>query len=156
MCCIISAKDTSKQPIRDMKQKYFWLKLVGTAMLLHVLLILLSIIEVVIYSFLINPGHDDVFYEAHATRSAPWVSYIFGSLFVFLFVKRFVQRFNQQQLLYALALPIVYTIIDYIIISIAMDDTESWVTQFFIGSGLKILAGLIAYFIYGRKELRTP
>jgi hypothetical protein len=134
-----------------MKQKQFWLKILGTAILLHIVLILLSILEVIIYSYLINPGHNKEIYEAHATQSGPWISYIFGSLFVFLIVKRYINRFKKQQLLYALALPIIYSVIDYIIFSLSTPDVSVFVTQFIIGKAVKILAGIIAYFIYSKR-----
>ena len=77
-----------------MKQKLFWLKLIGIVLLLHVVLILLSIIEVAIFSYLITPGKDTAFYSAHAKVSAPWIAAIFGSLFIFLLVKRFIKKIS--------------------------------------------------------------
>jgi hypothetical protein len=135
-----------------MKQRHFWLKLVGAALLLHIVLIILSVLEVVIYSHLINPGHGKAFYETHAGRSAPWISYIFGPLFIFFLVKRFIRRFKHQHLLYSLALPIVYAVIDYILFSIMTTDGRTLDKQFVIGKTVKASAGLIAYFIYTKKN----
>jgi hypothetical protein len=35
-----------------------WLKILGWAILIHVILIVLSILEVVVYSTIINTGHE--------------------------------------------------------------------------------------------------
>lgn len=102
-----------------MRQKNFWLKLTGVAILLHILLILISILEVVIYSYLIVPGKSKEFYNTHATISAPWISAIFGSLSMFFLVKWFTKRFSQQQLTYVIGLPVIYITIDLILFFVA-------------------------------------
>ena len=44
----------------------------------HVVLVLLSVIEVAAYASLVAPGLPHSAYEAHASVSAPWVSIVFG------------------------------------------------------------------------------
>ena len=45
------------------EQKYIpWPHIIGWSVLLHVILLTCSIIEVVIYSMLINPGKSEKFY----------------------------------------------------------------------------------------------
>ena len=134
-----------------MKQKFFWLKLIGTVLLLHAVLIVLSIIEVVIYSYLIDPGHRKEFYSEHAKQSGPWISTIFGTLLIFFLVKRFISRFSHQQLTYALALPVIYTISDYLFFIASGAGVNAFAFQFIISHLIKILAGLAAYFVYSKK-----
>src|SRR4030095_2857254 len=95
-----------------MKRNKFWLKLIGVAFLLHIVLILLSILEVAIYSFLIVPGKDETFYKGHAEISGPWISGIFGSLFIFLLVRGFIKQNKGRFLTYTIALPFIYILID--------------------------------------------
>ena len=135
-----------------MKQNKFWLKLIGTAFLLHVILILLSIIEVVIYSYLINPGKDREFYDAHATVSAPWVSAIFGSLLMFILVKRFLKRYSQQQLTFVIALPAIYHSIDLILFFVSGYQFKDFFSLFVMVNIPKIIAVLLAYFLYRNKN----
>jgi hypothetical protein len=135
-----------------MKQKFFWLKLIGAAFLLHVALIVLSIIEVAVYSYLINPGHDTKFYSEHAKQSGPWISTIFGPLLIFFLVKRFISRFSSRQLTYALALPIIYTILDYLIFAVSGAGADAFAFQFIISHIIKISAGLLAYFVYFKNQ----
>ena len=135
-----------------MKQKRFWLKLIGTAILLHVVLILLSIIEVAIYSYIISPGRDKAFYSAHATLAGPWISAIFGSMLMFFFVKRFMKRFSRQQLTYVIWLPAIYIAIDLIFFFVSGYEFKDFMYQFVLATVPKIIAVLLAYFIYSRAK----
>lgn len=56
-----------------MKQ-YIVLKLIGLAILTMATLIIISFIEVALYSYFVNPGQEFSVYEAHAQISAPYVS----------------------------------------------------------------------------------
>ena len=131
-----------------MQQSKFWPKLIGTAFLLHVVLILLSIIEVVIYSYIISPGKDQVFYNAHASITGPWVSAIFGSLLMFFLVKRFIKRFSSQQLTYAIWLPVIYLAIDLILFFVSEYKFNDFAYQFVLATIPKIVAVALAYFTY--------
>ena len=135
-----------------MKQKKFWLKLIGTALLLHIILILISILEVTIYSYLIVPGKEKEFYEAHAAVAGPWVSAIFGSLLMFFAVKRFLKRFSQQQLTYAIWLPVIYIEIDLILIFAAGYELKDFLYQSVLATVPKIFAVTLAYFLYRNKN----
>lgn len=135
-----------------MKQKYFWRKLIGTVILLHVTLITLSIVEVTVYSYVINPNHDKEFYEKHAEQFAPWISYIFGTLFIFLLVRRFLKRFDHQQGLYACVLPLTYTVIDFVLILMMVPNSNLFEPQFLIGATLKFSAAMLAYYFYRTRK----
>jgi hypothetical protein len=138
-----------------MKQNKFWLKLIGVVLLLHITLILLSVLEVVIYSYLINPGHTEEFYSAHAEQSAPWISFIFGSLFMFLLVKRFITRFSQQHLLYTIALPLLYTLTDFLMVMAADTNLKDAAFTLIAGKLVKFAAAFAAYFIYSSRRTAT-
>jgi hypothetical protein len=133
-----------------MKQNKFWLKLIGVAILLHIILILLSIIEVAIYSFIILPGKDQAFYNAHATLTGPWISAIFGSLLMFFLVKRFLKRFTKQQLTYAIGLPAIYLAIDLMLLFVSGYQLKDFLYQSVLATVPKIVAVSLAYFIYAR------
>ena len=69
-------------------KKYVILKLIGLAILTMITLVVISFLEVAVYSYLINPGQQQNVYEAHANNSAPYISGIFG-IIVFFFVARY-------------------------------------------------------------------
>lgn len=131
-----------------MKQNKFWLKLIGIAFLLHIVLILLSILEVVIYSYLIVPGKDEAFYKDHAEISGPWISVIFGSLFVFLIVRRFIKKNNGHCLTYTIAFPFIYIIMDILLLLPFQINWKEHLPVFVIANGAKIISSIIAYYLY--------
>ena len=64
-------------------KKYVILKLIGLAILTMITLVVISFLEVAVYSYLINPRQDQSIYEAHANLSAPYISGIFGFIVFF-------------------------------------------------------------------------
>ena len=120
-----------------------WLKLLGWAILIHIILIVLSILEVVAYSTIINPGHEQSFYEQHAQTTAPYISIIFG-IILFFFISRLLvkKRYYNRQVI-ALALPITYIIIDIIIMLLSNSDWGQQYLAFIVSFVTKILASYI-------------
>ena len=59
------------------------LKSVALAVGAMVVNVAASFLWVFIYSMLIEPGHDEAFYEAYAMRSAPWCSVVAGMPILF-------------------------------------------------------------------------
>ena len=130
-----------------MQEIKFWLKLIGVAFLLHIALILLSILEVAIYSYLIAPGKDEAFYKGHAEITGPWISGIFGSLFIFLLVRRFIRQNNRRLLTYTLALPFIYIGMDFIMLLSFQINWNEHLPVLVIANGAKIISSLMAYFV---------
>ncbi|HEX6127133.1 MAG TPA: hypothetical protein VFZ23_17305 [Pyrinomonadaceae bacterium] len=58
--------------------------LVGVAILVMVANILVSVLYMVVYSYLIDPGHDKQYYEAHIQVAAPYSSIVAGIPLMFL------------------------------------------------------------------------
>ncbi|HKR03744.1 MAG TPA: hypothetical protein VJY62_03845 [Bacteroidia bacterium] len=133
-----------------MKQNKFWLKLIGVAFLLHIALILLSILEVTIYSYLIVPGKDGAFYQAHAEISGPWISGIFGSLFIFLLVRRFIKQNNGRFLTYTIALPFIYIIMDILMLLPFQINWNEHLPVFLLANGAKVVSSFLSFYIYKR------
>lgn len=133
-----------------MKQNKFWLKLIGVAFLLHIVLIIISILEVAIYSYLIVPGKDEAFYQAHAQISGPWISGIFGSLFIFLIVRRFIKKNNGHYLRYTMALPFTYILMDIIILLLFQINWNEHLPVFLSANGAKIISSFLSYYTYKR------
>ena len=134
-----------------MKQNKFWLKLIGVAFLLHIVLILLSILEVAIYSWLIVPEKNEAFYKSHAEISGPWISGIFGSLFIFLIVRRFIKKNNGHCLTYTIAFPFIYIIMDLLMLLPFQINWKEHLPVFVVANGAKMISSLIAYYIYKPK-----
>jgi hypothetical protein len=132
-----------------MKNK-FWLKLTGLALLLHIVLIILSIIEVAIYSYTVMPGKDEAFYEEHAKISGPWISGIFGFLLTFLIVRWFIKQNNRRDLVFAITFPVVYILMDILILLPFRINWAEHLPVFLLANGAKLAGSLLSYFIYIR------
>ncbi len=64
-------------------RRLFWI--IAAAILILVVNVALSIVYMVFYSYVINPGHDEQFYQEHIKIAAPYCSIVFGiSLFYFV------------------------------------------------------------------------
>jgi hypothetical protein len=127
-------------------QLLFAFRILGTAILIMVIDVLFSVLEVFIYARFV-PDKPSSFYDAHALQSAPWVSGIAGGLLMFAFTRHYINKKASRHLLYALALPTVYTLVDFsIIVAIQADLKANYVT-YIIATLAKYAGALIAYFI---------
>ena len=59
-------------------------RLVGVALLVLAANILCTVLYMVVYGHLINPGHPDRFYQDHVKIAAPWCSIVAGMPLMFL------------------------------------------------------------------------
>ncbi len=97
-------KNNSKMP---------WLKIiVWGAIGIHLILIILSIIEVAVYSLIINPGKEESFYNEHAQTTAPYVSIIFGIIIFYSVAKSISKNKLQVWKKIGVWLALVYIITD--------------------------------------------
>lgn len=68
------------------------LLLFSLALFAEILLIASTIIYMVLYSYLINPGHPKEFYEQHINSAAPWLSIFCGIPIFFLLASWLARR----------------------------------------------------------------
>jgi|GEM_PF-1138359 len=125
---------------------YTVLKLTGLAILTMITLIILSILEVTLYSYVINPGQGVSVYEAHAESSAPFISGIFGFVIFFL-VARYWKKKKYQNLFELIILfPLIYVLLDLLILLLAA--TVQWsdiILIFTLANGAKFLGSYLGY-----------
>lgn len=126
-------------------KKYIILKLIGLAVLTMMTLVIISFIEVAVYSYLINPGQVLNVYEAHANLSAPYISGIFGFI-VFFFVARYWKKKEYPNVLkLAILFPLIYILLDFIIITVASVEWADIILIFAIANTAKFLGSYLGY-----------
>lgn len=127
-------------------QQYVALKLIGLAVLIMITLVIISILEVTLYSYLINPGHDFSVYEVHANSSAPFVSGIFGFILFFLIARYWKRKaFNNLFKLITL-LPLTYVLLDIVVLILTgMVQWSSFILIFILSNGAKFLGSYLGY-----------
>ncbi len=127
---------------------YRILKLIGLALLTMITLVFISILEVAIYSYVINPGHEASVYEAHAETTAPYISAISGFI-IFFFVARYWTKHQYPDLVQLIILfPVVYIVLDIAVISLAaMGKWSDYILIFVIANCAKFLGSLLGYML---------
>ena len=101
-------------------------KATGVAVTVLAVNILISILVVLFYAFVIEPGHPSEFYDAAALRIAPWCSHIAGTALFFgagYWCAR--RRPERNGYLFALVLTALYALIDAAIVGfVGVFDVE--------------------------------
>lgn len=126
-------------------KKYLVPKLAGLALLTMITLVIISIIEVAVYAYLVNPGQEDSFYDAHAMISAPYISGIFGFIVFFLVARYWKKKRYENGPKLVFLFPLTYLLLDLVIIvSFGVDWSEFFLT-FLIANGAKFLGSFSGY-----------
>jgi len=102
-----------------MEKNRWWLA-IPIALSVMVANISISVLYMGVYSFLIDPGHDQAYYQAHAQASAPYSSIIAGMPLMFLAGRWIGYKFpKDNSVKAALAVWLVYFLIDLTIVAAA-------------------------------------
>lgn len=123
-----------------------WLRIIGWAMLVHIILIAISIVEVAVYSMIINPNQEQLIYEQHAQLTAPFISIFFG-IILFFFISRVLtkKRYKKRKLI-GIAFPLIYIILDLLILILSQTNWSKLYLVFIISFLTKILASYFGAF----------
>jgi hypothetical protein len=127
-------------------KKYIVLKLIGLALLTMITLVIISILEVTLYSYVVNPGQAVSAYEEHAEFSAPLISGIFGFIIFFLIARYWKKKEYQNILKLVFLFPLIYVLLDISII--AIDGTVQWssfILIFILANSAKFLGSYLGY-----------
>ncbi|MFM9945627.1 MAG: hypothetical protein ACKVQB_10395 [Bacteroidia bacterium] len=126
-------------------KKYVILKLIGLEMLTMITLVIISFIEVAVYSYLINPGNEQSVYEAHANTSAPYISGIFGFIVFFLVARYWKKKSYPNVFKLAILFPLIYVLLDIIIITAAGVKWSDFILIFAIANTAKFIGSYLGY-----------
>lgn len=101
-------------------QKNRWWLAIPFALGVMVVNVLIHFLYMVVYGYLIDPGHDEAYYEAHAMVSAPYSSIVAGIVLMFLAGRWIGSKFpKENSVKAALAVWLVYVLIDLTIVTAA-------------------------------------
>jgi hypothetical protein len=85
------------------------LAVVGLAFLVMALNVGASVLYMVLYGYVIAPGHEEAYYQAHAQVAAPWSSVIVGIPLMFFAARWSAPRLGRRA---AVSIAIVYVVVD--------------------------------------------
>lgn len=131
-----------------------WLRITVWALVIHIILIVLSILEVFIYS-LINPNHESSFYKEHAELTGPYISIFFGFIIFYLVARLISKNFTKNKIVIALGLPIIYTIMDFIMVHYSGVNWKEHIIVFIISALVKISGSVLGTFYGGPKKQKN-
>jgi hypothetical protein len=134
-----------------MKQ-YTVLKLIGLAILTMITLVIISVLEVTLYSYVINPGHDEAFYEAHAQLTAPYISGIFGFIVFFLVTRYWTKKGYHDVSRLAILFPLTYVLMDIVILFAAGIKWSDYILIFLLANAAKFLGSYLGYKLTKAKQ----
>ena len=127
-------------------KKYIVLKLIGLAVLTMITLVVISVLEVTLYSYVINPGHKVSFYEKHAEFSAPYISGIFGFIVFFLIARHWKKKGYNNVFKLIILFPFIYVMLDLVIIlSAGTVKWSSFIFIFLLANGAKFIGSYLGY-----------
>jgi len=126
-------------------KKYVIVKLIGLAILTMITLVIISFLEVAVYSYLINTGQEQSVYEAHANSSAPYISGIFGFIIFFLVARYWKKKEYPNVYKLVFLFPLIYVLLDIIIITAAGVKWSDFILIFAIANAAKFLGSFLGY-----------
>ncbi|HMT08453.1 MAG TPA: hypothetical protein PKA82_10650, partial [Pyrinomonadaceae bacterium] len=112
-----------------------------TAIVAGIVNIFLFFLFMVLYGHVINPGHDDAFYQDAASRFGPYAS-IIGGIPVFFTAGWLLRRFlSERALKVAIATWVIYVAVDFaIIVAVAADQIVAFLPLLATSFGTKLAA----------------
>ena len=114
--------------------------------------VLISVLYVVVYSYLIDPGHDAEYYQAYAQVAAPYSSIIAGIPLMFLAGRSLGSKFSRgNSVQAALLMWLIYLLIDLTII-IAAGALTQIALLFAISFTTKLAAAYLGGLSAGRRD----
>ncbi len=94
------------------------LKALVVAIVVMAINVAISYVVIAVYAYVINPGHEDAYYEAQVPVIAPWSSVVAGVFLFFgaayLFAKR---RPERNALWFAVAIWVGYLLVEFAILA---------------------------------------
>ena len=128
-----------------MKQ-YVVLKLIGLAILTMITLVIVSILEVALYSYVINHRQELSVYEAHAKFSAPFISGIFGFIVFFLITRYWKKKEYQHLFKLVILFPLTYVLLDIVVLLLTgAVQWSSFILIFILANGAKFLGSYLGF-----------
>lgn len=149
-------RETKIQVKTIIMKSYVAPKLIGLAILVMITLVIISFAEVAVYSYVVNPGHDASFYEAHANVSAPYISGIFGFVIFFLVSRHWKKKGLDNAFRLSIYFPLTYVLLDVVVLILAgMTQWSGFILIFLLANAAKFLGSYLGYLFTRTAPVKT-
>ncbi len=126
-----------------------WAWIIGAAILVLAINVGVSILYMVIYSYLINSGHDEHYYQEYARMAAPYSSIVAGMPLMFLICRRVGSWWEADGgVKAALLVWLVYAVIDVLVL-VAAGMSEGVTTRLIVLTAISLMTKLAASYFGG-------
>jgi hypothetical protein len=127
--------------------------LLGASLLVMTLNILASILFMVAYSYVINPGHEAAFYQEYAQKAVPYSAIIAGFPLMFLMAARVSKWWNGELGIKApLTVWLIYFLVDLVVVATAgASITTLLATLTVVSQMTKLLAAYLGWLFSQRR-----
>ena len=123
--------------------------IIGAAMLVLVINVAVSILYVAIYSYLINSGHDEHYYQEYAKVAAPYSSIVAGLPLMFLMCWWVASWWEAHfAIKAALLVWLVYAVIDVLVL-VASEMSTGVQTRLIVLAAISLITKLAASYFGG-------
>jgi len=123
--------------------------IIGAAILVLAINIGVSILYIAIYSYLINPGHDEPYYQEYAQMVAPYSSIVAGMPLMFLICWRVGSWWEADfAVKAALLVWLVYAVIDVLVL-VAVGMSSGMPTRLIVLIAISLITKLAASYFGG-------
>lgn len=119
--------------------------IIGAALLSMIVNIGLSILYIALYSYFINPGHDEKFYQEYAAKAVPYSAIVTG-IPVLYFVSRWIGGRWESDFAVKAAL---FVWLVYALIDLSIMTAAGWTAQSAVFSLISMTTKLIAAYFGG-------
>jgi hypothetical protein len=125
-------------------KKNRWVLILPAAIAVMIANVALHILYMVAYSYVINPGQDAAYYQAHARVSAPYSSIVAGMPLMFLACRWVGRKFAARfAVIAALLVWLVYFLIDLTVLLLAGELSSGLALLFIISFATKLAAAYL-------------
>lgn len=125
-------------------RKNRWVWIVPVALGVLIANVAIHILYMVVYSYVINPGHDAAYYQAHAQVSAPYSSIVVGMPLMFLACRWLGRKFAARFAITAAFLVwLVYFLIDLTVVLFAEELSSRLALLFILSFVTKFAAAYL-------------
>ena len=144
MLVVLESLEDAMNTEQTSKKKNRWVWIIPSAIAVMIINVAIHVLYMVAYSYVINPGHDAAYYQAHARVSAPYSSIVVGMPLMFLACRWIGRKFAARFVITAALLVwLVYFLIDITAILFAAELSSRLVLVFIISSVTKFAAAYL-------------
>ena len=125
-------------------KKNRWVWIIPAAIAVMIINVAIHVLYMVAYSYVINPGHEVAYYQAHAQVSAPYSSIVVGMPLMFLACRWIGRKFAARFVITAALLVwLVYFLVDLTVVLFAAEPSSRLLLLFIISFVTKFAAAYL-------------